>query len=238
MNRPQVLNALSKRMFQELKNSLEAAKDDKHIRFITITGKGPAFSAGLDIREVGGFKSRSEARFFVYEQVKPFWEAFFGCEKPVVSMVNGPAYGAGAEIALASDMTIASERSTFAFSGGRVGALCCISGVLGPSVLTGRKSVEMNLTGKPVSAKEAQRIGLVNCSVPEEKLLSTTQALLEDMQKVSPISNSSFKRIVRGTISNRAFEIAYRELFNTITSPDFKKGSKAFIDKEPPQYYS
>src|SRR5207253_11272934 len=166
MNRPQVLNALSRGMFRDLRKALELASESEDARIVELTGAGKAFSAGLDVREVGEFKSRAEAKEFVYGLVKPFWDKLFKCEKPIISLVDGPGYGAGAEIALASNIVIASTESTFAFSGGRVGALCCMSGVIGPFLMNGRKLVEMNLTGTPLSATEAMNYGLVNHSVP------------------------------------------------------------------------
>src|SRR5436309_10719238 len=166
MNRPGVLNALSKGVFRGLELALASASSDPAVHSIVIRGEGRAFSAGLDVKEVSGFATQKEARDFVYRLVKPFWERFFECEKPILSLVDGPAYGAGAEIALASDIVIASTESTFAFSGGRVGALCCMSGVIGPFLMNGRKLVEMNLTGTPLSATEAMNYGLVNHSVP------------------------------------------------------------------------
>jgi enoyl-CoA hydratase/3-hydroxyacyl-CoA dehydrogenase len=237
MNRPQVLNALSKGMFRDLRKALALAARDNDARVVEITGAGKAFSAGLDIREVGGFKSRSEAKEFVYGLVKPFWDQLFKCEKPVISLVDGPAYGAGAEIALASDIVIASTESTFAFSGGRVGALCCISGVIGPSLMNGRKLVEMNLAGTPLSANEATNYGLVNHSVPRQELIPTLEKIIRDIMHVSPISNSSFKRIRKTDLSKTKLDTAYRELLRTITSEDFREGSRAFIAKRDPEYY-
>ena len=237
MKRPEVLNALSKGMFRDLKKAFGLATQDDDARVVEITGAGKAFSAGLDIREVGGFKSRTEAKQFVYGLVKPFWDQLFKCEKPVIALVDGPAYGAGAEIALASDIVIASAESTFAFSGGRVGALCCISGVIGPSLMNGRKLVEMNLTGTPLTADQATNYGLVSHSVPREELTSTLEKIIRDMMQVSPISNSSFKRIRRSDLSKTKLEIAYRELLRTITSKDFREGSSAFVAKRGPEYY-
>lgn len=237
MNRPQVLNALSKGMFRDLRKALGQATDNGNARVVEITGAGKAFSAGLDVREVGGFKSTAEARKFVYGLVKPFWDQLFKCEKPVISLVDGPAYGAGAEIALASDIVIASTESRFAFSGGRVGALCCISGVIGPSLMNGRKIVEMNLTGTPLSATEAEKYGLVNYSVPREELTQTLEKIVREIMHVSPISNSSFKRIRKTDLSKTKLETAYRELLRTITSKDFREGSSAFVAKRVPEYY-
>jgi len=154
-----------------------------------------------------------------------------------VSVVNGPAYGAGAEIALASDIVLASEASTFAFSGGRVGALCCISGILGPLTMNGRKVVEMNLTGNTVNAQEAQLYGLVNQVVPPAALESLAKMVFDEITHVSPISNASFKRIRRSLVTRRSLTVAYDELLRTITSKDFKTGAKAFAQKTPAKYY-
>jgi enoyl-CoA hydratase/3-hydroxyacyl-CoA dehydrogenase len=237
MNRPSVLNALSEKMFRGLRRSLKAAMEEGRARSVVISGRGTAFSAGLDIKQVSGFESRSRARSFVYGLVKPFWDTLFNCEKPIVSMVNGAAYGAGAEIALASDIVVASTESTFAFSGGRIGALCCVSAIIGPLVCGGRKVVEMNLTGEPITAREAKEIGLVNYVAPKGKLLATIKSVLEKLSHVSPTSNSSFKRILYSNVSRSALDTAYAQLLRTITSPDFKKGSGAFARKQIPQYY-
>lgn len=237
MNRPHVLNALSKGMFRDLRKALTLATNDREARVVQITGKGKAFSAGLDIKEVGDFRSKTVAKDFVYRLVKPFWEQLFGCEKPIISVVNGPAYGAGAEIALASDIVVASKESTFAFSGGRVGALCCMSGVIGPSLMNGRTLVEMNLTGTPLSGDEAARYGLASHCVPQVELVPTLEKIVQEITHVSPVSNSSFKRIRKTDFSKSKLETAYRELFRTITSEDFREGSNAFIAKRPPEYY-
>src|SRR5438132_13725626 len=149
-------------MFRELEANLRNASKDRAISSIVVKGEGRAFSAGLDVKEVSGFASRREAREFVYNLVEPFWKRFLGCEKPIISMVDGPAFGAEAEIALASDLVAASTGSAFGFSGGRVAAICCISAALGQFTMTGRKLAEINLTGAPVRADEARSHGLAN----------------------------------------------------------------------------
>lgn len=236
MNRPDVLNALSKDMFRELEQSIKKASRDAKVFTIGIKGSGRAFSAGLDIKQVSGFTTRKEASQFVYDLVKPFWQQYLQCEKPIVSVVDGPAYGAGAEIALSSDIVIASTRSSFAFSGGRVGALCCISAAFSFMMATGRKVMEMNLTGSPLTAEEALSFGLVNFAEDASQLDSRTQETLAALRHVSPISNASFKRINRTSISSRVLNAAYKELLRTITSDDFRKGAIAFANKKNPDY--
>jgi enoyl-CoA hydratase / 3-hydroxyacyl-CoA dehydrogenase len=237
MNRPEALNALSKGMFRELEETLRDASKDQAVSSIVLKGEGRAFSAGLDVKEVSGFASRREAREFVYSLVKPFWKRFLECEKPILSMVDGPAYGAGAEIALASDIVVASTGSTFAFSGGRVGALCCISAALGQFTMMGRKVIEMNLTGAPISAGEARSYGLVNYVEETTHLRERVSRILNEIRNVSPISNASFKRIHRTIFTTNALSVAHRELFRTITSSDFQKGATAFREKNHPEYY-
>lgn len=238
MNRPNVLNALSKGMFKELKQAIQAASRDPRVYTLGIRGSGRAFSAGLDVKEVSGFTSRKEAREFVYDLVKPFWDYYLKCDKPTLAVVDGPAYGAGAEIALAADMVIASSSSKFAFSGGRVGALCCISAGFGHATMIGRKIVEMNLTGTPVTAEEARSLGLVNCVEEPERLDDRVAKVLTEIRHVSPISNASFKRIHRTVFPTRTLNIAYRELLRTITSKDFKEGAAAFAQKKAANYRS
>lgn len=237
MSRPEVLNALSKGMLRELQQRLSEASRDDEVHCIGIKGAGRAFSAGLDVKEVAGFGSRREATEFVYKLVKPFWQQYFDCEKPILSVVDGPAYGAGAEIALASDIVVASTRSTFAFSGGRVGALCCISAALGQFTMTGRKLIEMNLGGASISAQDASSFGLVSYAEDPSKLHDRVSRILDEIRHVSPISNSAFKRIRRGLVTTRTLNVAYRELLRTITSPDFEKGVSAFKEKISPEYY-
>ena len=232
MNRPEVRNALSKQMFSDLTKSIAKASRDPKIQFLAITGSGDSFSAGLDIKQVHEFASKTEAKNFVYKLVGPFWNQMLDIEKPILAVVDGPAYGAGAEIVLASDIVIASSRSKFAFSGGRVGALCCISPIIGPMVMEGRRVIEMNLTANPLTAEEAKEVGLVTNVVPPEEVRTKASEVVDHLRHVSPISNSSFKRIRKEMIPKPALARAYRELFRTITSPDFNKGATAFLNKE------
>src|SRR5207247_10647744 len=118
MRRPEALNVLSKAMFRELEATLRSASKERAISSIVIKGEGRAFSSVLDVKEVTGFASRREAREFVYNLVDPFWKRFLECEKPIISMLNGPGYGAAAEIALSSDIVAASTGYAFGFSGG------------------------------------------------------------------------------------------------------------------------
>jgi enoyl-CoA hydratase/carnithine racemase len=103
--------------------------------------------------------------------------------------------------------------------------------------MIGRKVVEMNLTGTPITADEARSHGLVNYVEENTHLRKRVDRLLSEMRNVSPISNASFKRIRRSLFTTRVVDLAHRELFRTITSPDFVKGATAFKEKTHPEYY-
>jgi len=103
--------------------------------------------------------------------------------------------------------------------------------------MNGRKLVEMNLTGTPLNATEATNYGLVNYSVPREEVSPKLEKIIREIMHVSPVSNSSFKRLRRTDLSKTRMETAYRELLRTITSKDFREGSSAFLAKRPPEYY-
>lgn len=237
LNRPDVLNALSQSMFKALEQGFKLAQEHKDVHSVVIRGSGRAFSAGLDIAEAANFDSKKKAENFVFRSVRPFWDQYLNCEKPVISIVDGPAYGAGAEIALVADIVLASTDAVFGFTGGRVGALCCISGLIGPLTMNGRKVTEMNLTAETINAQQALYYGLVNHVGPSNELETETSKILDQIAHVSPVSNSSYKKIRRTLISKASMDTAHNELLRTITSDDFKKGAKAFLDKTSKKYY-
>lgn len=237
LNRSDVLNALSKSMFKALEHGLKLATEHREVHAVVIRGSGRAFSTGLDIAEAANFDSKKDVENFVYQHVRPFWEQFFDCDKPIISIVDGAAYGAGAEIALVSDIVLASTDSVFGFTGGRVGALCCISGLVGPLTMNGRKVAEMNLTGETLNAQQALYYGLVNYVGSSHELGSQTTKVLDQIAHISPVSNSSFKRIRRTLVTKASLDAAHRELLRTLTSEDFKKGAKAFLDKTASKKY-
>jgi enoyl-CoA hydratase/carnithine racemase len=112
-----------------------------------------------------------------------------------------------------------------------------MSGVIGPYLMNGRKLVEMNLSGTALAADEARDYGLVSHSVPKQELVPTLEKIIREIMRVSPISNSSFKRIRKTDLSNTKLKTAYSELLRTITSKDFREGSSAFVAKRAPEYY-
>jgi len=103
--------------------------------------------------------------------------------------------------------------------------------------MNGRKVAEMNLTGATVNAQQALYYGLVNHVTTVEEQPGLTNKILDQISHISPVSNSSFKRIERTMITDQSLDTSYKELLRAMTSEDFKKGAKAFLEKSTAKYY-
>jgi enoyl-CoA hydratase/carnithine racemase len=176
LDRPQARNALNRQLLAELVSTLEAAEADDDVSVLVLTGRDPAFCAGLDLAE---FADPSIDLLSVVHApgTDPF-AALKSLSKPVIAAVNGPAMTGGLELALNCDFIIASERARFADSHAKVGAIPGggSTGLL-PQAVGLRLAKEITLTGRPIAADEALSVGLVNHVVPHEELLSRTSQL-------------------------------------------------------------
>ena len=103
--------------------------------------------------------------------------------------------------------------------------------------MNGRKVAEMNLTGETVNAQQALYYGLVNHVTPVDEQAGLTSKILDQITRISPVSNSGFKRLERSLITDQSLDVSYKELFRAMTSEDFQKGSKAFLEKSTAKYY-
>jgi len=179
LNRPQTRNALSgEEMFSAFENIFSALNDDLSVRAVVLTGIGSAFCSGGNVAEMrdkeGMFKGNAQ------EVAKNYWEgiqripmAFQTLKLPIIAAVNGPAIGAGNDLACMCDIRIASENAIFAESFVKVGIVPGDGGCwLLPRVVGYAKAAEMAFTGESVNAQEALQIGLVSKVVPSEELLN------------------------------------------------------------------
>jgi 2-(1,2-epoxy-1,2-dihydrophenyl)acetyl-CoA isomerase len=177
LNRPDRLNAWTRRMYRELVDAVQAANDDQNVGAIVITGAGRAFCAGADIREAFASPEwRDEAGGAVSPDVDPEsdtnWPTLLRRSKPVVAAVNGVAVGVGLTMTLSCDVRLASPRAEFGAFFIKVGLVpeLASSHLLVQLVGLGH-ATEMCLTGRLYSSAEAERIGLVSRVVPAERLL-------------------------------------------------------------------
>src|SRR5690349_588871 len=177
LNRPDALNALTVPMKQALLAAFRRLERDKAIRAVVLTGAGRAFCAGQDLRErlePGAAPLGVEVR----ERYNPIIRAMRGLPKPIVGAINGVAAGAGASLAMACDIRLASEAASFALAFGRVG-LVPDSGATWflPRLVGAARAAELALLDDPVGAADALRIGLVGRVVAPDRLAAEAQAI-------------------------------------------------------------
>lgn len=194
LNRPQVLNAMNKRLWLDMQTALEDARADEGIKVVVVTGEGRAFSTGADLKES---KTRSIEDYRDYlVSLQEVSRTIIRFEKPTIAAVNGFAIGSGYELALACDIRIAAEEAKIGSPEAKVtssvtgGAFRLVQNLIGPG-----KARELLFTGEYIDGVEAQRIGLVNRAVPAEKLMETVMAMAA---KITANSAFSLKMIKKG----------------------------------------
>jgi len=236
LNRPKALNALCNGLMTEVSNTISELERDSSIGAIVITGNEKAFAAGADIKEMkeNTFSSNIRGDFLAH------WTRVAECRKPVIAAVNGYALGGGCELAMMCDIIYAGEKARF---GQPEIALATIPGAGGTQRLTrvvGKsKAMEMCLTGNPVTAQEAEKMGLVSKVFPPEKLLDEAVKLGEKISTHSQLAVSICKEMI-----NTAYETTLREglhfekrMFHaTFATKDQKEGMSAFAEKRAAKF--
>jgi len=240
LNRPDKLNAMSYDLLLELASALRDVDKDESVRVVVITGAGDrAFCAGADISTFKKATSIFEVRDYtgLGQEVTMMIE---NLGKPVIAAVNGFAFGGGCELAMACDLTIAAESAMLGQPEINLGILPGWGGTQRLTRLVGRKKArEMVFTGETITAKEAERLGLVNKAVPASELEATVKKYCETLMSKSPIALKMAKEAI-----NRGIEvdlptglILEREASAVCgTSEDSKEGINAFIEKRKPQF--
>jgi enoyl-CoA hydratase len=209
LNRPQVLNAMNKRLWLDMQAALSDAREDDGIKVVVITGQGRAFSTGADLKES---KTRSIEAYRDYlVSLQEVSRMIIRFEKPTIAAINGFAIGSGYELALACDIRIAAEEAKIGSPEAKVtssvtgGAFRLVQDLIGPG-----KARELLFTGAYIDGLEAQRIGLVNRAVPADKLMET---VMEMAATIAANSAFSLKMIKKG-LNMAAGEVSLEALMD------------------------
>jgi 2-(1,2-epoxy-1,2-dihydrophenyl)acetyl-CoA isomerase len=239
LDRPDALNALTVPLKHELLAAFEQLADAPTVRGVVLTGAGRAFCAGQDLRErlePDAVPLADEIRL----RYNPLIRAMVGLDKPIIGAINGVAAGAGAALAFACDLRIAAEGASFLLAFGRVG-LVPDSGAtwLLPRLIGGAKATELALTGEPLSAADAERLGLVARVVPADQLVAEAQALAARLAAGAPRAIALTKRALRVT-----WDATFEEQIETEAilqseagaTADHAEGIAAFIERRPPRF--
>jgi enoyl-CoA hydratase len=209
LNRPEARNALSSDMLSQLVGHMTRLDARADVDVLVLTGAGPAFCAGLDLKEMAASGANIRPA-----DGRPWPEL----AKPLIGAVNGAAVTGGLELALACDFLIASERARFADTHTRVGLVPFWGmSVLLPQAVGVRVAREMSLTGNFMDAEEARRVGLVNRVVPHDDLLPVAMALAADIASAEPAATrvlvSEYRSFSGGGPAALAEEVRRAEAF-------------------------
>ncbi|HEJ83027.1 MAG TPA: enoyl-CoA hydratase/isomerase family protein [Desulfobacteraceae bacterium] len=240
LNRPEKMNAMNGVMFREVLQALDDAEKDDKVRVVVITGSGKAFCTGVDLtfarEELDSF--RSELDFLSLG--KRLLRRMEDLAKPLIAAVNGLALAGGFEMILAVDMVIAAEEAMIGDQHMRVGMFGAGGTPFRLPILIGlRKAKELILTGRWISAKEAERIGLVNRAVPAGELEQAVDEMVAELADKSPTAMRITKSYMNRTALSHAeanLEMAILSSLANTASEDHKEAMRAFREKRKPKF--
>ena len=239
INRPEKLNALNRKVIAELDECFEGIQGDDEVRVVILTGAGEkAFVAGADIGEFSALTSLEGREASARGQ--RVLDRIENLGKPVIAALNGYALGGGCELAMACALRIASENARLGQPEVKLGMIPGYGGTQRLARLIGRgRALELILTGDPVGAQEAYRLGLVNAVVPLTDLISSCEALARKIAANAPLAIKFALEAVQHGLQMTLEEGQFLEanLFGLCcTTEDMKEGTRAFLEKRPAQF--
>jgi enoyl-CoA hydratase/carnithine racemase len=243
LNRPERLNALTFEVYRELTDLFAALANETDVRVVVITGAGRAFCSGGDVKDIIGelFSRDVEGLLDFTRMTCELVRNIRALPKPVIASLNGTTAGAGACIALASDIRIASEDAKIAFLFVKVGLSGADMGAayLLPRVIGLAKATELLYTGDFISAAEAERIGLYNRVVPTDQLAETTGELAQRLAKGPAFALAKTKEMLNREMHmnlDAALESEAQAQAICMQHPDYREAYEAFVNKRKARF--
>jgi enoyl-CoA hydratase/carnithine racemase len=237
LNRPEKRNALSRELLGQLAAALPAIAADSSARAVVLAARGPAFSAGHDLGEMVGC---TEAEYHeLFSLCSLVMQQLRGLPQPVIARVHGLATAAGCQLVAACDLAVATESATFATPGVKIGLFCTTPMVPLVRAIPAKAAMEMLLTGKPISARRALELGLVNRVVPAEQLDAAVQEFTDAILASSPLTVRLGKVAFYDQLAldePTAYERATDVMTENALCRDAQEGMSAFLGKRKPQW--
>jgi enoyl-CoA hydratase/carnithine racemase len=239
MNRPEARNSLSLEMIRQLMTQFESMAHDDKVRVVILAGAGPAFCAGHDLKEL---RAQPTVDFHakVFGLAGRLMLTITDFQRPVIAEVQGIATAAGAQLVATADLAIAAENARFATPGVNIGLFCSTPMVALSRAVSPKHAMEMLLTGDMISAKEAERMGLINRAVPAAELTNTTMALATKIAsksiKTLKIGKGAFYRQLDMDLK-RAYDYAAHVMTENMQDLDAAEGIDAFLQKRKPVWH-
>jgi methylglutaconyl-CoA hydratase len=234
LDAPQSRNALSAGLIAELDAHLGAAIDDDAVRVIVLTGNGPAFCAGADLKG-GGIAAAPGQRNPFVGILERIWDG----PKPVVAAVNGHAFGGGVGLVAAADIAVAADTAKFAFSEVRVGVIPAMISVVVLPKLGVHHGMRLFLTGETFDAAQALGYGLLHRVVPAAELSAAIEKEIDAIALGGPNAVREAKRLVRtipGLSMADGYAYAQEKIAELFSSPEAAEGMTAFAARRKPSW--
>lgn len=242
LNRPDSLNALNKRLVDELLDYFGAIYWDKSVRIVVMRGAGRAYCAGLDLKERDNGPRSPQAGLTSQRRISEIVMRMRRCPQPIISLVHGPACGGGFALALASDIRIAGASAKMNAAFIRLGLSACDIGVsyFLPRLVGVSVASELMLTGRFIHADRALRVGLVSEVVADDKMEEAARPYLDEMLTTSPLGLRMTKECLNMSVDAGSLEAAVamedRNQILCAQTSDFGEGVRAFLEKRQPSY--
>ena len=240
LNRPEVRNALDRRLRESLLDALDAAEGDEGVRAVVITGSGGAFCSGMDLAELEGMLDLDEVQHLADSRaLSRLFRRIYTFPKPTVAAVDGHAIAGGAGLASVCDLVVMSEDAKIGYTEARIGFVAALVGVYLVRLVGERHARRLLLEARPVGAAEAREMGLVNEVLPAAEVRPRALELASRLARNSPAALRASKELLAGTAGvelSRALESA--ELLNARarSGEDMREGVRAFLEKRPPRW--
>lgn len=242
LNRPDALNATNDQLYRELAALLDTIAADDGVGAVVITGAGRGFCAGADVKSMAAGASplvrRKRHRWILRDVLQPL----VALEKPVIAAVNGPAVGAGFNIALACDIVYASEAAVFSQIFTRLALVPDLGGLYLLTRLVGLNvAKELCFTARKLGAAEARELGIVNRVLPAADLLPAAQKLAAEIAQGPATSLAMIKTLLnKSSTATLDQMLEYESFAQTVayTTPEHQEGVAAFREKRPPRFHA
>ena len=239
LNRPDKLNSFTDTMHHELRNVLEAARDDATCRAILITGAGRAFCAGQDLgdRDPRTMQGAPDLQHTLTTFYHPLLKLIREMPKPIICAVNGVAAGAGANVALACDIVLAGESAKFIQAFSKIGLIPDAGGTWSLTQLIGpARARAIAMTAEPVSAQKAESWGMIYKALPDDNLMSEATKLASALSNAAPLGLANTKLAMQAASTNsfeEQTEMEARLQGELGRTADYAEGVSAFLEKRP-----
>lgn len=239
LNRPAVFNSFNREMALALQSKLDEYASDDSVRAIVLTGQGKAFCAGQDLSEVVA-ENGPNMQTILSEHYNPIIERIRKIHKPIIAAVNGVAAGAGANIALACDIVLASEQASFIQAFSKIGLIPDSAGTFFlPRLIGFQKASALAMTGEKVTAADAERMGMIYKVLPQDTFMEEVMKLTSEISQMPTYALGLIKETMNASMTNDLHAQLKLEEVNQIkagNSEDFKEGVAAFLEKRKPVF--